>query len=128
MLAISSTEPKSKTCIRPEGLKSATTRSSPGKKSISTATVVAANHVSANHTKDEQEYRLVYTDEKAECEAMAFSIDLDSIQRITLNPWMPKPLVEAVKKTIHSIDGCDGIDVIQTTLLENEQWKRTAAG
>jgi hypothetical protein len=39
---------------------------------------------------------------------------------------MPKPLADAVKSIILSIDGCKGVKVSKTTLLENEQWKRLA--
>jgi hypothetical protein len=76
--------------------------------------------------KDEKEFRLVYLDRSEEIEAKGFDIDLACIRRITLNPWMPKPLADAVKLTIRSIDGCKSIEVYQTTLLENERWKRLA--
>jgi hypothetical protein len=76
--------------------------------------------------KDEKEFRLVYVDGSEEIAAKGFYIDLTCIQRITLNPWMPKPLADAVKLTIHSIDGCKSVEVYQTTLLENERWKAVA--
>lgn len=78
--------------------------------------------------KDEKEFRLVYSDRNEEMEAKRFEIDLFCIQRITLSPWMPKPLAEAVKATIHAVRGCERIQVSRTTLLENEQWKRIASG
>lgn len=74
--------------------------------------------------KDEKEFRLVYVDGTEEIEAKGFDIDLACIQRITLNPWMSKPLADAVRLTIRSMDGCKNIEVYQTTLLENEQWKK----
>ena len=67
--------------------------------------------------KDEKEFRLVYADGSEEIPAKGFGIDLTCIQRITLGPWMPKPLADAVKLTIHSIDGCENVEVYQTTLL-----------
>ncbi len=75
---------------------------------------------------DEQEFRLVYLDRLRTVEAKPLSIDLRAISRITLNPWMPKSLVSSVKATIQSIVGCSKIQVIRTTLLENERWKNTA--
>ena len=74
----------------------------------------------------EQEFRLVYLVRSRTVEAKLFPIDLIAIRRITLNPRMPKSLVASVKTTIQSIVGCSKIQVIQTTLLENERWKNTA--
>jgi hypothetical protein len=76
--------------------------------------------------KDEKEFRIVYVDRKKEIEAKGFDIDLACIARVTLSPWMPKNLKDAVKLTIHSIPGCEKMMVYQSTLLENEQWKRSA--
>ena len=49
-----------------------------------------------------------------------------SISRITLSPWMPGPLPKGVKDTLRDLDGCKGIKVYQSTLIENERWKRAA--
>lgn len=78
--------------------------------------------------KDEKEFRLIYSDWREEIEAKGFDIGLTCINRIVLNPWIPKPLADAVKLTIRSIEGCESIEVYQTTLLENKQWKRSAMG
>jgi hypothetical protein len=78
--------------------------------------------------KDEKEFRLVYLDRSDEIETKSFEIDLSCIHRITLNPWMPKSLADAVKVTIHGIKGCKSIEIYQTTLLENERWKKAAVG
>ena len=77
---------------------------------------------------DEKEFRLVYVDNSGESEAKGFQIPLTCIQRITLNPWLPNSLADAVKATIRSIDGCKNIPIYQTTLLENERWKKSAIG
>jgi hypothetical protein len=76
--------------------------------------------------KDEMEFRIVYIDRKEEVETKGFQISLDCIERITLSPWMPKSLAEAVESTINSIPGCEKINVYRSSLLENERWKRTA--
>ncbi len=76
--------------------------------------------------KDEKEFRLVYDDSSEEIEMKGFHIELTCINRITLNPWMSKPLADAVKSTVRSVDGCKSIEVYQTTLLDNERWKRLA--
>ncbi len=77
---------------------------------------------------DEPEFRIVYVDHSEECEAKDFPIDLSCIRRITMNPWIAKPLLKSVRATIQSIKGCRELRVSRTTLLENERWKRAARG
>lgn len=76
--------------------------------------------------KDEKEVRIIYTNDKEEFETKELDIDIGFIEKITINPWINKNLFIAVKSTIRSIDGCEGIKVFRTTLLENESWKRAA--
>jgi hypothetical protein len=75
---------------------------------------------------DEEEFRIIYKDKGSEISAKEFHIDLSSIARIKLNPWMPLPLVKSVERTIRSINGCSGFNISQTTLLENDMWKNIA--
>ena len=75
---------------------------------------------------DECEFRLIYEDPVQEMETKAFSIPLRVIARVTLNPWLPRPLSSAVKSAIKSTPGCSALKVYQTTLLENETWKKAA--
>ena len=44
--------------------------------------------------KDGKEFRLGYIDGSEEIPAKGFDIDLTCIQRITLGPWMPRPLAD----------------------------------
>jgi hypothetical protein len=76
--------------------------------------------------KDEREFRIVYTDKEKEDEAKGFDIDLACIERVTLSPWMARPLAQAVKSTIKGVPGCAKLKVYRTSLLENEKWKRSA--
>lgn len=75
---------------------------------------------------DEQEFRLVFTHADKQIEAHSFDIPLSCISRITLSPWLPKPLEKSVKDTIKQIDGCKNIRVYRSTLIENERWKKAA--
>ena len=75
---------------------------------------------------DECEFRLIYEDKMEEMETRAFAIPLRAIARVTLNPWLPPPLASAVKQAIKSTPGCAALKVYQTTLLENETWKKAA--
>ncbi|NIZ03228.1 DUF2971 domain-containing protein [Thalassospira lucentensis] len=72
----------------------------------------------------EKEIRIIYESEKEKFPTFDLPIELSAIQRITLSPWLPVPLKNSVKKTLEQIDGCAGLRVYRSTLLENEQWKK----
>lgn len=76
--------------------------------------------------KDEKEFRIIYNSSTEAIEAKGFDLSLNCIRSITLSPWLHESLVEAVRATIHSIDGCQNITVIQTSLLESGRWKDAA--
>jgi hypothetical protein len=75
---------------------------------------------------DEREFRLVYEDKMPGAETKAFPIPIACISRVTLNPWLAPPLAAALKTAIKDVAGCSGLKVYQTTLLENEAWKKAA--
>jgi hypothetical protein len=75
---------------------------------------------------DERELRLIYEDARNEIETKSFSIPIGCIDRVTLNPWLAPPLAGAVKAAIKATPGCSALKVYQTTLLENETWKKAA--
>jgi len=76
--------------------------------------------------EDEREFRLIYEDSAKEIETRGFPIPIACISRVTLNPWLAKPLALAMKTAIKGISGCSSLKVYQTTLLENELWKKAA--
>lgn len=51
-------------------------------------------------------------------------IELASISRVVLSPWMPKAVAKAVKQTILSIPDCRRMNVYRTTLVDNEAWQK----
>lgn len=74
--------------------------------------------------RDEEEYRIIYENPKRQMASKAFDIDLSCIRRVVLSPWLPKPLREAVTSVIKSVS--NDLKVHQTTLNENEEWKKIA--
>ncbi len=76
--------------------------------------------------RDEKEFRIVYSSAAEEIETKSFPIDLACIRRVTLSPWIPPVLADSVKAAIRRLPGCDSFELYQTTLLENEHWKRAA--
>ena len=76
--------------------------------------------------RDEKEFRILYLDKKSRVESREYNIDMGCIRKITLSPWMPVMLKESVRRTLHAIDGCSKLQMSQSTLIENETWKKVA--
>ena len=76
--------------------------------------------------RDEKEYRIVYAFDKDEKPATTrdYDISLSCIRGIVISPWLPKNLYESVKTVLTSIDGCQGLDISRSTLIESERWKQ----
>lgn len=75
---------------------------------------------------DEQEFRLFATALTAGPGPLRLAIPLSTIDRIVLNPWLPKSVAEHVKATIKALEGCKSLKVYRSTLVDNEAWKRFA--
>ncbi len=73
--------------------------------------------------KDEVEFRLIYESKTEEIAGKDVKINIKSIERITLGPWIPKPVFQSVKSVINNIKGCSQIKVFRTTIVDNRQWK-----
>ena len=76
---------------------------------------------------DEKELRLILGRKNEGPVTFRFSIPLSAIDRITLSPWLPKGVVENVKKTLKSFEGCSSLHIYRSTLVDNEKWKGFAA-
>lgn len=75
----------------------------------------------------ECEYRVVYIDNDKSLEFKDFPINVASIRRITLSPWMSKALAGSVQKALRGIDGCSMIKISRSTLISNDEWKSLTA-
>ena len=74
--------------------------------------------------KAEREYRVIYTDTGELIESRDYPIgDLSCIKRIRLSPWMPRSLVDSVRKTLRDIPGCKKLDIRRSTVIDSEKWK-----
>ncbi|MCA5918514.1 DUF2971 domain-containing protein [Pectobacterium brasiliense] len=71
---------------------------------------------------DESEYRIILSSKK-NSDILDIPLPFDAIIRISVNPWMPKPLFETIKSTIHNIGGCENIRVTKSSLVDNNNWK-----
>lgn len=76
---------------------------------------------------DEQEFRLFVGVKTKGPLTFRFPIPLAAIDRIILSPWLPQAVLENVKRTLKSINGCSSIRIYRSSLVENEEWKSFAA-
>ena len=72
----------------------------------------------------ENEFRMIYESKTERTPKLDLDIPLGSIDRVTLSPWIHSDLSNHVKKTLHSIPGCSNLNIVRSTLIENEEWKR----
>jgi hypothetical protein len=75
---------------------------------------------------DEGEYRAVYQNVAPEEHLKQVQIDFDIIERISLNPWMPKPIFESVRAIIESLCQDANFVVDHSSLIDNRRWRKFA--
>lgn len=73
--------------------------------------------------EDEKEFRIIYESKSKHVSTMDISIPLSCIDRITISPWLSKPLVQHVRNIIKGIAGCSELRVVRSTLIGNDDWK-----
>lgn len=78
------------------------------------------------HYEDDVEFRVIYFDEQQARNFVEMPIDHSAIGRIVLSPWVPQTLANPVRESIQSIEGCENLEVVQSTVIESENWKKVA--
>jgi hypothetical protein len=73
----------------------------------------------------EKEFRIVYTHGSDEVQSLLIPISHSLITRITISPWMPKPLVNTLIATLKSLSPTP-LSVFRSTLLGNQTWMDAA--
>lgn len=71
----------------------------------------------------ENEYRITHESKTEKQSKLDIPIPLSCVDGITLSPWLPYTLYRRVKATIRSIEGCDKLNIVRSTLISNEEWK-----
>jgi hypothetical protein len=72
----------------------------------------------------EDEFRIIYTSKADRLSKLDISIPLSCIEKITLSPWMNSGLSHYVKQTLWAIKGCNDLEIVRSTLISNEEWKK----
>jgi hypothetical protein len=76
--------------------------------------------------KDEREWRVIAHTSDVAVEALPIGIELNWVNRIVTNPWMPPGLVDNLREIVHRLDDCGGVRVEPSRLTNSRRWK--AAG
>jgi hypothetical protein len=74
--------------------------------------------------KPEKELRVIFCSDDSSIDAVPVPIEPRWIKSIRLSPWMPKPLHDAVRRTLKKIDGFETLPVQSTSLIGSDTWKR----
>ena len=72
----------------------------------------------------EDEFRIIYTSKTDTLATLDIPITLSCIEKITLSPWMHSSLSRYVKRTLWAIDDCENLEIVRSTLISNEEWKK----
>lgn len=74
--------------------------------------------------KDEHEFRIIYESANNYEHIKHVDIDLSSVKRVILSPWLPDAVTKTIRVLIKSIEGCKDLPVKRSQLIENTGWKR----
>ncbi|MEQ9565000.1 MAG: hypothetical protein RLN85_04160, partial [Pseudomonadales bacterium] len=73
---------------------------------------------------DEDEYRIVVEADYDDQGAVLIDCPVAWIERIYLNPWLPKSQAESLIATLNELPGCKNVDVRRSYLIDSTTWKR----
>jgi hypothetical protein len=74
--------------------------------------------------RDEKEFRLLYDGTEVDLACHHIPLRPDWVKRIVLNPWMHQNLKPAIQAALKRVPGFDRLSVVQSSLINNAQWKR----
>lgn len=71
----------------------------------------------------ENEFRMTYESTTRRLPKLDIRVPLSTIETVTLSPWIHPDLVEPVKESLWSIEGCSNLKILRSTLIGNADWK-----
>lgn len=72
----------------------------------------------------EDEYRIIAETTAAQRATLSVELPVSRINRVYLNPWLPKPISDSVVTTLRAIPGCSKLTVSKSYLIDSSRWKR----
>lgn len=76
--------------------------------------------------RHELEYRLIYESKTDTAPTHSVPIPLSAIDSISLSPWMPTPLLNATRRALNAIPGCETVTITRSELISNSLWMQNA--
>jgi hypothetical protein len=73
--------------------------------------------------EDEGEYRIIFESKTESMRAKRVTIELSSIRKVILSPWLPESVAASVIDIIKTIDGCSKLSVSRSSLIDNAGWR-----
>jgi hypothetical protein len=74
----------------------------------------------------EAEFRLLYSTKRKSVPFKNFVLPIDITDGVYLNPWLPIATFNAIKDVIQKIEGCEELEVMRATIIENKEWQDVA--
>lgn len=74
--------------------------------------------------RPESEFRVIFEEKGKPRPFVDIDIPLSCIDRIHLSPWMPRAVAKSVKSVVKSLDGLAEIDIVHSTLIQNDRWAK----
>jgi hypothetical protein len=74
----------------------------------------------------EDEWRIIYYSKDQKQDTYDIGIDIKTITKIIISPWLDLLLAKNLAEIIHTFDDTSDIEVYRSTLLENERWLKIA--
>ncbi|WP_027151416.1 hypothetical protein [Mesorhizobium sp. WSM2561] len=72
---------------------------------------------------DEDELRIVIETNADQQGAIYIDCPLEWIDRIYINPWLPKQQADSLIATLNEIDGCEDVPIRRSFLIDSSTWK-----
>lgn len=72
---------------------------------------------------DESEFRIIFERSIPGEGRRSLDFDIKSVKRVTLSPWMPKPVADSVIALLRTIEKCSSLEVYRSSLVETGRWK-----
>jgi hypothetical protein len=73
--------------------------------------------------RHEKEFRAIYESKTVDIHFFDADISIDSISKVMLSPWIHESLFNTTKYILRKIEGCQYLNIGQSTLTDNKTWK-----
>ena len=72
----------------------------------------------------EKEFRILYENKEVSFTRKDIKLDLNCIDRVMFNPWLPNHVYKSIRETIKEMNGMGQLRILQSTLTNDKTWKK----